>query len=740
MPNKNTSIFRNIVVAILISFLIFGSLYVTLVQFLLNISNPVEGVIAPLLVSIIMGSIGGFYYTQRKTKQLSLEHALEQQKILKEISLLSQMDYNLINLLNKSIHLILGTSFTNFQPEIGILLVNSSNKLVLKSYVNLSPNNIARFKGEEETKDQYHCKLALAEKRTLFKQILNNNNTSKYKDYNKRYYIPILFNNTRLGVIAVFLDKSHAYNQPKIDFFEAVASVLALIINSHYSNKKSKKKEAVLREVQKLSGIGIWTKNIRTDSISASEEVFNILGYELNKVQLSQDFLSERVHPLDRVSFNKAVVDAKKGISTELEFRHLKKDGSLIYVINKWTPTVRSNGQVEEISGALIDITKLRTNEAELVEKQQLVNGILSATPDPLYLLDLDTSEFLYCNIIMANVLKNNSIFTSNYKTKGVGYFRELVHKDDLAAYDKMNWTLRKRVDVFTLKFRTKAFNNTYRWIEQKVTVYERKNNGHVCKVLIVSKDINEKIHVENRVKTLNVELAAQNRDIKKINSELDQFVYSVSHDLRAPLASMLGLVNLSKLDSAKPKELVGYMDKIGKSVERLDGFIKDILDYSKNSRTEVESKPIVLEHVFMEIINAIKTIYNPDIKLILETDEPVVFNGDIIRIKIILNNIISNVIKYADYNKPSRFLKVQIKTSTNGCNIVIEDNGIGINQDSLSKIFTMFYRGTETSKGSGIGLYIVQEAINKLKGTINIDSTLGKGTVVCINIPHTKY
>ena len=277
--------------------------------------------------------------------------------------------------------------------------------------------------------------------------------------------------------------------------------------------------------------------------------------------------------------------------------------------------------------------------------------------------------------------------------------------------------------------------------------------NEHVLGVIIVYLEVNHnknKIEInflESAAKILAIvinkisvdeELHHHYKDIKRVNTELDQFVYSVSHDLRAPLSSILGLVNLSKNESDS-QTLKEYINKIGTSTQKLDSFIKDILDYSRNSRTDIESECFSLEVLVNGLVENIRLLQNPDIKIELIVDEAIEYVGDRRRVSIILNNIISNACKYADKLKSNRYLKIKINTTTDTCYISVEDNGIGIKKSSIGNVFKMFYRGTEMSSGSGLGLYIVSEAISKLKGKVEIDSEEGVGTKIFIQLPQLK-
>ncbi len=730
---------RYILISILLVTTIAISAYATHMYFILEMPIWSIGILWPVAVGSVFGFIVGLIDFRRRSKNTSLVDAIEQQFILKEISLLSHHNYTLEELLNKAILLIVQASFAKKTAKGGVFLTTKrGGYLQLISHINLDEllSSKCAMKGVEF--GECVCGIAAKEQRTIFKECIDDEHSISFDGM--EYNVPILHDDKTLGVIVVYLDASYKKSQAEIDFLEAVSNVLSLILRNHSYNQEIIKKDIELKEVQEFGGIGTWKKNIDSGVITASDEVHRIMGYQPNEVELSESFLASTIHPQDRGKLGKAVRKAKGGVPFEISLRQYRKDGSTINVINKCTPTINRDGMVTDISGVVIDVSKLKENEIELAEKQHLVNGILSAVPDSLYLLDIKTAEIVYCNKAMEGVLEQHPTFLENLKKYGIHYFRKNIHPDDLKKYDKMNQALRSGKEMFTLVFRSRALDSTtYRWIEQKMLVFDRTEEGMIRQVLIISKDITNKVHTENRAKRLNVELAKQNKTIKKVNAELDQFVYSVSHDLRAPLTSMLGLVNLSKLKDTNRKDLLGYMSRIGQSAEKLDGFIMDILNYSRNARTAIDTEPINLEEIFMEIIENIKSINNPDIDLDFEADEPIVYIGDKRRISIVLNNIISNAIKYANYSKEERFIKARMKTSDKGCIITIEDNGIGIKKKYLRKIFDMFYRATDKSKGSGLGLYIVHEIVSKLKGEVNITSEEGAGTKVVIKLPHAS-
>jgi signal transduction histidine kinase/ligand-binding sensor domain-containing protein len=232
-----------------------------------------------------------------------------------------------------------------------------------------------------------------------------------------------------------------------------------------------------------------------------------------------------------------------------------------------------------------------------------------------------------------------------------------------------------------------------------------------------------------------------RNAELRKVNSELDRFVYSASHDLRAPLASILGLINVARLDS--PDKVEEYLQKIQVSVHKLDGFIRDIIDFSRNARVEMEVVPIHFNELIHEVIeNMIYLDEKNLIKRIVNVKGSDVFHTDKKRLTIVLNNLISNSIKYFNPNADNPFIEITVQYNSQQAIIVVKDNGIGIAPEHVNNIFKMFYRGDEKSRGSGLGLYIVNETVDKIKGTISVESDHGKGstfTVVIPSLPHAR-
>lgn len=233
--------------------------------------------------------------------------------------------------------------------------------------------------------------------------------------------------------------------------------------------------------------------------------------------------------------------------------------------------------------------------------------------------------------------------------------------------------------------------------------------------------------------------LRKQNEELIKINKELDSFVYSVSHNLRAPLMSVLGLINLAQLENRNGhKPLDRYFEMMLQSIHKLDDTLKEILNYSRNARSALTISDVDVRKTIDESITRLQYMEGWDgVQKHVSVEGGDTFSTDGYRLGVIVNNLVSNAIKYRDVYKGRNELSVVAKVSDKTLALEVRDNGIGISNDYLPRIFDMFFRATERSEGAGLGLYIVRETVEKLHGHISVDSRSGEGTAFTVVIPH---
>jgi signal transduction histidine kinase/ligand-binding sensor domain-containing protein len=242
---------------------------------------------------------------------------------------------------------------------------------------------------------------------------------------------------------------------------------------------------------------------------------------------------------------------------------------------------------------------------------------------------------------------------------------------------------------------------------------------------------------LEALVNQRTVELKRINDELSMRNSELDRFVYSTSHDLSAPLKSIRGLIMVAKMEETTNSQL-SYLDMMEKSVKKLEAFIADVINYSRNTRAPVQHIPIDFGQFIKQVLDDHQ--YAPNyskITFAIEDNLKAPLQSDEMRLRIIFNNLISNAIKFHFINDGIQpYVKITANEENEWFVFTVEDNGTGIHHDLKDRIFDMFFRATDSVQGSGLGLYILRESVHKLNGQVEVRSTLGAGTTFIITLP----
>jgi signal transduction histidine kinase len=242
---------------------------------------------------------------------------------------------------------------------------------------------------------------------------------------------------------------------------------------------------------------------------------------------------------------------------------------------------------------------------------------------------------------------------------------------------------------------------------------------------------------VVSDLRNADTQLSQQIDELRQTHSELDRFVYSTSHDLSAPLKSIQGLINISRIEKNEG-EKSRHLDRIERSVQKLERFIGEIQEYARNSRLEVKAEPLSLSTLVEQVIDNHRHLENFErIKFTIEKTKGDTIVADQMRLLLILNNLISNAIQFHKVEEPNRpQVTIHSELSRSFILVHIEDNGEGIREDIITHIFNMFYRGTPKSTGSGLGLFIAKEAAEKMGGSITVKSVYGAGSVFTLHLP----
>ena len=524
-----------------------------------------------------------------------------------------------------------------------------------------------------------------------------------------------------------------------------------------------------LEHTQDFARLGSWYVDYDLNKVYWDKQNYTLFGLEKQENAPSQSEINnELIHPEDMQGISKKVEEAinTKG-NYEMEIRQKQPDGSYKWVLTRGRPIYTKRGRLCGFSGVSIDINDKKISELKLIENEiNLVSINNNLSHVAIYQVCIDTKLNYFFEYASKNIVDLLGISTEDLQKDIMLMYNNIHHEDIkyLQLEEKQSFENFKVFEFETRYYKPQDTNKTnMRWLHFK-SVPQRKPNGdtlyvgactditerkkaenNLRDILSQQENLNQTLanrevqlaHNEEELTQINENLSNLNSELTKTNAELDRFVYSASHDLRAPISSMLGLLNLCTYTS-DIEELRGYLALLEKSVRRLDKFIQDILDYSRNTRMETKREEINFRKMFEEIFEHHSYMDNAKkIEKIIHIAPKNGFFSDMSRLSIIFNNLISNAIRYADDTKKNSYIEVTILIENATTSIEIKDNGLGIEKEHLPHIYEMFYRGNEQLNGSGLGLYIVKETVDKLGGTIQIASQASVGTTINIVIPN---
>ncbi|MEM8892420.1 MAG: PAS domain-containing sensor histidine kinase [Bacteroidota bacterium] len=412
---------------------------------------------------------------------------------------------------------------------------------------------------------------------------------------------------------------------------------------------------------------------------------------------------------------------AKSGVNFEEQIKLEVKEVSFQYR-SRFVAEKSSDGTVKEYWFFLKDITAEAEELEQVYKKQSMFESISNSVQEGIFRSSRDEG-IIYVNLAFARMFGYDTV-------------EEILTVDPSELYmdpdrrDDFVRIVQEHGSFFNEEVEFKRKDGSSFWgLISSVPSYDKYGKRYHDGAI---RDVTQLKEVERSLKE-NFE------ELQKVNRELDRFVYSTSHDLRAPLVSIAGLINITRIETDENlrQKYLGLMDN---SIQKLDDFIKDIIGYSRNSRLELKFEEINLQELIEEAFESLspKGSSRP-IRTDLSIEGNGIFVSDLTRLNTIFNNLLSNAFRYHDPQKEESFIEVNLKLQEEEVIIEVKDNGIGIEEKYQDKIFQMFYRATQKSQGSGIGLYIVKEAVEKLGGEISVASEAGLGTTFTLRIPQGK-
>ncbi len=427
-----------------------------------------------------------------------------------------------------------------------------------------------------------------------------------------------------------------------------------------------------------------------------------------------------------------------------------------------FTPLYNKKMQIFALAMRFSNIQKRKQAEQQLLHTQKHLKAVFDSSHEIVFIIDrqLHISWLNQAAIKMIQELFDKEVQIGDPLLPYTQLSEEQIPKlitDIEQAFEGRKHSIERRFA---------SFAGEQRWYE---ITYQplRDEQEDIFAICLGIFEITTRRENEKKLKALNYQLVAQNKELarqegqmKSTNSklleqqanlniafqelsernfELDQLVYKTSHDIRSPLASILGLVNLMKIEGV-PEHLHEYVSRIESSIGRLDNFVSSMLNHAKVSRQEIASEPIQLKALLQQCLENFEYVENyQKVQVHTQEDKQAEFRSDALRLSIIFNNIISNAFKYANAAQEESFLRISIQYLPQYVLIRFQDNGLGIEPAYLERVFDMFFRANEkAADGSGLGLYIVKQSVEKLGGSIEIESELWQGTLITLRLPST--
>lgn len=399
--------------------------------------------------------------------------------------------------------------------------------------------------------------------------------------------------------------------------------------------------------------------------------------------------------------------------------RNQAKDGSYFWVDMIITPLLDKEGVPQKFIGVRKDITQTIKMESQLAFHSHIMTHMSEAV------VGLDANHHINFWNKGAENLYHHAAEEVLGKPLTDAYTPIWIHEQDeqeaYAALEKQSYC--------QVEIKHQLKNGDIKLVEATTRVIYNEA-GEQNGLLAVIRDLTDGKQTENNLQRAMLELQQR-------NTELDNYVYKVSHDLRGPLSSMQGLLSLIQYED-DPETKDRYLHLIEDRASKLDTVIMSILQHARLLNEEITYTPIDFEALIRS--SSEEFAYHAHwsrMTITTEVSGYPTFYGDSFRISVIIRNLISNSIKYLDPHLETSFLRFKVRISPKQATITVQDNGIGIDEQLLPRIFDMFFRGTSMSEGSGLGLYIVRQAVNKLQGQITVSSQQQEGTTFLITLPN---
>lgn len=476
--------------------------------------------------------------------------------------------------------------------------------------------------------------------------------------------------------------------------------------------------------VAKATSDTIWDWKIIEDDFVWNKGIQGIFGYKAEEIGKTSKWWFDRIHPEDSIKMSIKLYSfiEQKTEKWQDEYRFKCADGSYKYVFDRGFLVKDENGNVIRMIGAIQDVTRQKEEEQRL----KLLETVITQTKDAVIITESDKTNRAVPRIVFVNpAFTQMTGFQSNEvigKTPTIFMGRKSVENE----IGNLSKALRGKEEFKFETLNHKKDGEEY-WVSFSMIPITNKEGEH-SHWISIQRDITEEKNQEKEKEHLIRELTRNNKDLK-------QFSYITSHNLRAPLSNLTGLLNLIEDIPIDNPELKEILNGFSKSTHLLNETINDLMKVIIiKDNPSIEKEEVLIKDVFENVFNQLSvliSLHKPILKI--ELEKVTILNVNKSYLESILLNLFTNAIKY---RSPKRILRVFVSSKEVGDEIVLifKDNGIGIDLErNRDKIFGLYQRFHNYSDSKGLGLYLVKSQVESMGGTISIDSEVDKGTTFTI-------
>lgn len=414
------------------------------------------------------------------------------------------------------------------------------------------------------------------------------------------------------------------------------------------------------------------------------------------------------------------------GKTYEVEYRLRNRDSGYQWHLSRSIPMLNKEGKIIKWMGTATNIHKRKLLEQEIKEKIQEFEFLVDVIPHIVWKA-LPTGEVIFYN-------KKWFEFTGITSEEGAeGLWKTIPHPDDHERTLKAWQESINTGETYKIEHRIATKNGTYRWVQSHALPL-KDEDGNIVMWFGTATDIHdEKTYLEELV-WIQKQLQERNKDLTRVNVDLDNFVYTASHDLRTPILNLASLQNLleEQLEVKEGSLEETILKMMQQSVNRLENTINDLSEIAKLQKEKEKQEKLSFQQMYNEVRQDLESmIIKSEAQIYIDFQEKyIVYTPK--HLRSVLYNLFSNAIKYAT---PGRKPIITIKTfkqEERTC-LSVSDNGLGLDKRQQEKLFQMFIRLHSHVEGTGVGLYMVKRIIENNGGRISVESTPKEGTTFTV-------